>query len=180
MISRLTGTIVEQYEKAITIEVGGVGYLVYSPALFSIGEKQTIYTHMVIRDDAHELYGFVTPEEKQLFTILIGVSGVGPKTGLHMLSLYPIADLVSAIKSGDAKAISLVPGIGKKTAEKIVIDLKDKLDGFVASAVVQNDLFEALLSLGYKEHQIRSVVPQVDNMLSLEKQIATALQLIQK
>lgn len=136
---------------------------------------------MVVKEDAHELYGFVLPEEKILFQRLISVSGVGPKTALQMLTLYPINELVRAIRSGDAKTISLVPGIGKKTAEKVVIDLKDKLAEFEESATAPHrDLIEALLSLGYKDIQIRTVVSDIDGELPIEKQIMAALQLLQK
>ena len=182
MIARITGTIVDIVEKGVVIETGGLGYLVFTPfPPAQLGETMTLHTHMVIRDDAHELYGFATPTEKSLFSILISVSGVGPKTGLQMLTLYTLPELVRYIKEGDSKAIALVPGIGKKTAEKVVIDLKDKLDGFTASTNnVASDLIEALLSLGYKEMAIRNITSSVDGALPLPKQITIALQLLGK
>lgn len=181
MIARITGTVVELFEKGLIVEASGIGYAVYSTAIPSLGSLATLHTHMVIRDDAHELYGFTTVDEKTLFSILIGVSGVGPKTALQMLTLYPMSELAQSIKSGDAKAIGLVPGIGKKTAEKIIIDLKDKMDGFTTAAHgISHDLVDALLSLGYKEGQIRSVVGEIDIALPIEKQITAALQLLQK
>lgn len=181
MIARISGEIVEVAEKGIVIETGGVGYLVYSPFSAAVGDKVTLYTHLVVKEDAHELYGFAAPEEKVLFQRLISVSGVGPKTALQMLTLYPIDELVRAIRSGDAKTVALVPGIGKKTAEKVVIDLKDKLSEFEASEKAPHrDLIEALLSLGYKDIQIRPVVGSIDGTLPIEKQIMAALQLLQK
>lgn len=182
MIARITGTVVEVFEKGVVLETGGIGYSVYTPLLLPLGTETTLHTHMVVRDDAHELYGFESPEEKSLFCTLIGVSGVGPKTALHMLTLYPLPDLVRAIRVGDAKSISLVPGIGKKTAEKIVIDLKDKLAGFALSeeARATSDLVEALLSLGFKEVDVRSALPTVDTTLPLERQITVALQILKK
>ena len=181
MIARITGTVVEHIEKGIVVETNGIGYAVYTPAIPSLGTIVTLHTHLVIREDCQELYGFETPDEKLLFAKLIGVSGVGPKTGLQMLTLYPIGELVRIVRAGDSKAISLVSGIGKKTAEKIVIDLKDKLEQFAASEKgPEHDLIEALLSLGYKEFQIRSVVSDIDISLPIQKQIAQALQLIQK
>jgi holliday junction DNA helicase RuvA len=181
MIARITGTVVEIIEKGVVLENGGIGYCIFTPAPLPLGSVVTLHTHMVIRDDCHELYGFERIDEKTLFSTLISVSGVGPKTGLHMLTLYPLSELVRAIRSGDSKAISLVPGIGKKTAEKIVIDLKDKLAGYeVQEHAPSNDLVEALLSLGYKEMQIRGVIAEVDNSLKLEKQITLALQLLQR
>ncbi len=181
MIARVSGTVIEAFEKGVVIDTGPLAYSVFTPALLSIGTTITLHTHLVIRDDAHELYGFQHPEEKSLFSILIGVSGVGPKTALHMLTLYPIAELVGAIQRGDAKAISLVPGIGKKTAEKVVIDLKDKLAGFATSASnPSNELVEALLSLGFKDSDIRMALPTVDATLPLERQITIALQVLKQ
>lgn len=182
MIARITGTIVDVVEKGVVIETAGVGYLVFTafpPA--QLGDVITLHTHMVIRDDCHELYGFATIHEKALFSILISISGVGPKTALQMLTLYTLPELVRYIKNGDAKAVALVPGIGKKTAEKVVIDLKDKLDGFTAAEQgIGSDLVEALLSLGYKEIHIRTIAGTIDNALPLSKQITVALQLLGK
>lgn len=182
MIARITGTIIEMLDRGVVIETGGIGYLVFTPfPPAQLGDVATLHTHMVIRDDAHELYGFTSVMEKALFSILISVSGVGPKTALQMLTLYTLPELVRSIKDGDAKAVSLVPGIGKKTAEKVVIDLKDKLDGFTTAANgVSSDLLEALLSMGYKEHAIRSVLSTIDGELPLPKQITIALQLLGK
>jgi len=182
MIARITGTIVEILERAVIVETGGIGYLIATPSTTgTLGDTITFHTHLVIRDDAHELYGFTTTEEKDLFSTLISVSGVGPRTGLQMLMLYPINDLVRAIKNGDSKAISLVPGIGKKTAEKVIIDLKDKFKEFVfVDEDPKSDLVEALLSLGYKDTQVRDAITSIDPTLPLTKQIAQALQGIGK
>lgn len=182
MIARITGLVQEQTDKELIVDVGGIGYALSTPPIITTpGQNITLYTHLVIKDDAHELYGFQTPEEKSLFKILISVSGVGPKTALQMLTLYTLPDLVRIIKTGDAKAIALVPGIGKKTSEKVVIDLKDKVEGFaVSDHRASTDLVEALLSLGYKDAQIRPVVGEVDAKLPIEKQITEALKRIQK
>jgi Holliday junction DNA helicase RuvA len=182
MIAQISGVIIEQKDKEVVIDVGGIGYCVFTPLMIlNTGEKATFYTHLVIKDDAHELYGFQNKDEKDLFKILIGVSGVGPKTALQMLTLYTLPDLVQIIRSGDAKAIALVPGIGKKTSEKVVIDLKDKVENFTSSEHrASTDLVEALLSLGYKDAQIRPVVGLVDASLPIEKQITEALKLVQK
>lgn len=182
MIAHITGTIIDYTDKEVVLEVAGIGYSVFTPIIdVSTGTTLTLYTHQVIKDDAHELYGFTTKEERSLFRILIGVSGVGPKTALQMLTLYTLPDLVRIIKTGDAKAIALVPGIGKKTSEKVVIDLKDKVDAFESATThTSTDLVEALLSLGYKEHQIRPITGSIDATLPIEKQITQALQKIQK
>ncbi len=179
MIARITGTVVELIEKGVVVDTAGLGYSVFTPAALELGVVTTLHTHLVIREDCQELYGFETSTEKTLFSKLISVSGVGPKTALHMLTLYPMKELVRIITSGDAKAISLVPGLGKKTAEKIIIDLKDKLAAFEsADAGPESDLVEALLSLGYKEQQVRSVIPSVDVTTPLQAQIRAALQLL--
>ena len=181
MISRITGKVVEQTEKGVVVETGGIGYMIFTPLLPSLDSIAIFYTHMVIRDDAHELYGFEKPEEKTLFTILIGVTGVGPKIALQMMTLYTTGELVGAIRSGDVKAIALTPGIGKKTAEKVIIDLKDKLDKFQTTEKrVGSDLTEALLSLGFKEFDIRGIASNIDSKLPIEKQIKEALQLLRK
>lgn len=182
MIARISGILLEQKDKELIIDVGGIGYAVSTPpCTLPTGQAVTLYTHLVIKDDAHELYGFQTPEEKDLFKILISVSGVGPRTALQMLTLYTLPDLVRIIKTGDSKAIALVPGIGKKTSEKVVIDLKDKVDGFTISEHrASTDLVEALMSLGYKDAQIRNVVGEIDSKIPIEKQITEALKRIQK
>ncbi len=181
MIARITGSVLETFEKGVVLNTGPLAYTVYTPSIFSVGDEVVLHTQLIIRDDAHELYGFATPQEKALFSILIGVSGVGPKTALGMLCLYTLPDLVRSIRTGDAKAIALVPGIGKKTAEKVVIDLKDKVEGFdTGGAPASIDLIEALRSLGYKEHDIRTVISSVDIALPIEKQITLALQKLQK
>lgn len=182
MIARISGVLLEQKDKELIIDVGGLGYAVsVPPCVLNPGEIVTLYTHQVIKDDAHELYGFQSPEEKDLFKILISVSGVGPRTALQMLTLYTLPDLVRIIKTGDAKAIALVPGIGKKTSEKVVIDLKDKVDNFsISDTRASTDLVEALMSLGYKDAQIRNVVGEIDATLPIEKQITEALKNMQK
>jgi len=173
---------VDIQERSVVLETGGIGYLIFTPLPpLQFGDTITLHTHMVVREDGQELYGFPTVAEKSLFSVLIGVSGVGPKTALQMLTLYTLPDLVRSIKNGDAKAIALVPGIGKKTAEKVIIDLKDKLEGYTAAeGSISSDLLEALLSLGYKEGAIRGVLSSVDSELPIEKQITAALQLLTK
>lgn len=181
MIAKITGTVIEVSEKTAVIETGGIGYMIFTPATPMLGQTASLYTQLIIKDDAHELFGFETPEEKKLFTTLISVNGVGPKTALHMLTLYPLSILVQTIKNGDSKSISLVPGIGKKTAEKVIIDLKDKLSDFVITdQTPQTDLIEALLSLGYKDVQVREVALSIDSTLPLPKQITEALRQLGK
>ncbi len=181
MISQITGTIVDKNDKEVVLEVCSIGYTISCLPLNKTEGIITLYTHQVIKDDSHELYGFETKEERNLFKILICVSGVGPRTALAMLALYTLPDLVRIIKNSDSKAISLVPGIGKKTSEKIVIDLKDKVENFETSIGSTNtDLVDALMSLGYKEYQIRNISGNIDEKMPIEKQITEALKLMQK
>lgn len=182
MIAHISGEIVEVTEQGIVVDVGGVGYQLYTPSgTTAIGTTQTFFTVEINREDTHDLYGFVTREEKELFTMLISVSGVGPKSALGILSLYPPATILSFIAKNDPKSLSLAPGIGKKSAEKIILELRDKLPKLSGSAgPTQTDIVEALMSLGYRDIQIRTVISAIDATLPLETQIRTALQLLQK
>lgn len=181
MIALIRGTVIDTIDKGVIVDTGALGYAVYTPTPIGIGADVTLYTHLVIRDDAHELYGFESAAERSLFSTLISVSGVGPKTALGMLAMYPLPELVRAIRSGDAKAISLVSGVGKKTAEKVVIDLKDKLAAFESAAYTDtNELVEALLSLGFKDVDIRTTLPSIDTTVPLEQQITLALRELKK
>lgn len=182
MIAHVSGEIVEVTERGIVVDVAGIGYHLFTPSgTATLGTRQTFFTVEINREDTHDLYGFVTREEKELFTLLISVSGVGPKSALGILSLYPPATILSFIAKGDAKSISLAPGIGKKSAEKIILELRDKLPKLAeSSGPTQTDIVEALISLGYRDIQIRTVISAIDDSLPLETQIRTALQLLQK
>jgi Holliday junction DNA helicase RuvA len=138
----------------VVIAVGGVGYEVQVPAstlakLPPVGKPARIHTRMVVRDDATTLYGFVSTEERELFDLLVTVTGVGPKVALAFLSALSVDALRRAVASGDVAALTVVPGVGKKVAQRVVLDLKDKLGGDVV--VIEGplaDVREALLSLG--------------------------------
>jgi Holliday junction DNA helicase RuvA len=181
MISHITGTIVEHFDRGVILENNGIGYEIFTTSAPSVGDNCTLYIHEVIKDDTHDLYGFMTKKERLLFTLLIGVSGVGPKTALNMLSLYDAETLGSMIRQSDTRGVSLTPGIGKKTAERLVIELKDKMALFTQeTSKEQTDLYEALLSLGYKDHIIKEIIPHIDTTLSLQQQIGSALRQLQK
>jgi Holliday junction DNA helicase RuvA len=137
MIASLRGTILEKHPNQVILEAAGVGYDVQIPistytVLASAGETTAlkIYTH--VREDALQLFGFATPEEKLVFEKLIGISGIGPKLGITVLSGLPVADLIAAIRESDLQRLVRIPGVGKKTAERIVLELKDKLIGIEA------------------------------------------------
>lgn len=179
MITHLSGTLVESLPTQIVIDVGGVGYHVLIPLssydkLPATGSQLKILTHLSIREDAHVLFGFATSGERDLFRLLVThVSGIGPKTALDVLSGTSVASFKAAVVAGDIAALSRVKGIGKKTAERIVVELKDKV-GIAAAweaasaghaptpeEVKVNDAVLALIALGYKQVDAHKAVKSV-------------------
>jgi Holliday junction DNA helicase RuvA len=166
MIAQLRGTILEKHPNQIILDAGGVGYDVQIPistftALAEPGATATLRIHTHVREDALLLFGFATPEEKTVFERLISVSGIGPKLAITVLSGLPTADLVTAIRASDLARLVRIPGIGKKTAERIVLELKDKLMAVDASgkptpiadagptySTLERDVVSALQNLG--------------------------------
>ncbi len=187
MIALIKGTVTDKDDRGVTIDTGSIGYFIaipeYTKDSLIVGEPVTFVTHLVIRDDAHELYGFSSKPEKDLFLMLISVSGVGPRTSLHILSSFPLTRLVGTIRNGTGKELSVVPGIGKKTAEKIVLELRDKMKHFAIETTeeaVNHDAYEALVALGYKEYKIHEVLGQIDQSKPAQTQIKEALKLLGK
>jgi len=172
VIGRLSGTLVEARPDRVLLDVGGVGYDVAIPlgtftALPPAGERATLQIHTVVREDAILLYGFATASEKTVFERLIGVSGVGPKVALTVLSGLPLPELVGAIASQNARRLATIPGIGKKLAERLGLELKEKMEGlFLGSASEKpaprttsaEDAVGALKNLGYKDAQAEAAV----------------------
>jgi len=165
MIGSLRGRIVAKAPPQLLLEVGGVGYELEAPmstfyGLPAIGEEARLLTHLVVREDAHILYGFATAAERQLFRNLLKVSGVGPKLALAILSGTTVEGFAACVTSNDATALTRIPGIGRKIAERLVIEMRDRLtaDGGAANvsapdAVVvgaEGEAFAALVALGYK------------------------------
>lgn len=177
MISYIIGAVDSIESDRVIIENNGIGYNIFMPGtsleMIGIGEKIKIYTYFSVREDAMQLFGFLSKEELELFKKLISVSGVGPKGGLAILSACPGDTLQMAIISGDAKAISKAQGIGAKTAQRIIIELKDKIDindiisvdaaeAVNTNSAVQSDVVEALLALGYSRTDALNAVKKVD------------------
>ncbi|MFH1542491.1 MAG: Holliday junction branch migration protein RuvA [bacterium] len=177
MISHLNGILEHIDKNYIVVDVGNIGYHVSVPAsvlarLPQVGQQVKLYTHQVVREDDISLYGFLTKEERSLFRILLSVSGIGPKVSLTMLSSFPIDQLVTAITQGNVDLISSVPGIGKKTAQKLVIELKDKVAkaysikpsemslGIPGETPAVSDAISALIALGYSPREARSAIMQ--------------------
>ena len=166
MIGKLTGTLIEKNPPEVLLDVHGVGYEVQVPMstfynLPGLGEKVSLLTHFIVREDAQLLYGFATPQERQTFRELIKVSGVGPRTALSVLSGMGADDLVQAVTLQEAGRLVKVPGIGKKTAERLLLELKGKLGdaigGSGAAAQIksdaQGDILQALVALGYSDKE---------------------------
>ncbi|MGZ6970720.1 MAG: Holliday junction branch migration protein RuvA [Thermoanaerobaculia bacterium] len=172
MIARLSGTVLDLRTDRLVLDVGGVGYDLAIPlgtfsALPPAGEKATVHVHTHVREDALQLFGFSTPQEKYVFERLISVSGIGPKVALTVLSGLPLPELIGAIVSQNARVLATIPGVGKKLAERLGLELKEKLASFgigagapsasgKASAV--EDAIGALENLGYKLAQAEQAV----------------------
>lgn len=183
MIGRLSGLVVGIRSESVILDVNGVGYEVaMSPkaiASMPINEPHTIHTHLHVREDGMSLFGFVTEADRDVFRILLGASGVGPRVAMGMLSVFSADALRKVVASEDVDALTQVPGIGRRTAQKIVLDLKPKLadleadvlDGASPSAQVR----EALESLGYAPAEIRAVLPHLDTSAPIPEQIRRAL-----
>ncbi len=193
MIGRLTGTLLEKQPPQIVVDVAGVGYEVDVPMssfynLPAIGEKVALVTHFVVREDAQQLYGFLSQHERAAFRELIRISGVGPKLALSVLSGLSVDDLANCIALQDAGRLTKVPGIGKKTAERLLLELKGKLADALpraggtsgASASVANDALNALLALGYSDKEALPALKQLPEGLSLEESIRQSLKLLAK
>ena len=172
MISFLKGKIQNKSLGFIIMRVGDVGYKVYvNTALWAdlkVGEEKEVYTHQHVREDALDLFGFKNPEELELFELLISISGVGPKTALGVLSVGTVNDIKDSIAQGDAHLLTKVSGIGKKTAERVVLELKDKmpvLGRSVSGGESGNNMgdeIDALMALGYNLQQAREALKKVD------------------
>jgi Holliday junction DNA helicase RuvA len=161
MIAHLRGLLFSKHPNQAVIEAGGVGYdVTITIPTFSelpaVGEQVALHIHTHVREDALALFGFLRAEEKQLFERLIQVSGIGPKLAITILSGMPAAEMVTAIRGGDSARLTRIPGIGKKTAERMVLELRDRLAEFTATAEaptaspVEEDVLSALLNLGYQ------------------------------
>lgn len=193
MIGRLTGTLLEKHPPQILVDVHGVGYEVDVPMstfynLPAVGEKLSLYTHFSVREDAQQLYGFLTTKEREVFRLLIRISGVGPKLALAVLSGLSVDELAQAVTLQESSRLTRIPGVGKKTAERLLLELKGKLAdalhaGPAAAATpagIQADALHALLALGYSDREAVPVVRQLPEGLSLEEAIRQALKLLAK
>src|SRR6516164_5594611 len=166
MISRLRGTVVARTPSGLVLEVGGVGYLVAATPRVTarVGEEAVVETHLHVREDALQLYGFAAAEERELFELLLGVSGIGPKVALAIVSGSAPAELRRAIARDDLARFEAIPGIGRKTAQRVVMELKDKLGGPTAVEPGGGDLMarDALVELGWSLADADRALAEVD------------------
>ena len=192
MIGRLSGTLLEKTPPLVLIDCNGVGYECEVPMstfynLPAIGEKVVMLTHFVVREDAQLLYGFGSSQERATFRQLLKVNGIGAKSALSILSGLSIEDLVQAVAMQEPAMLTRVPGIGKKTAERLLLELKDKftIEHAVAAGSVQpassaSDILNALLALGYKDKEAVTAIKLLDKDVSVTDGIRQALKLLTK
>lgn len=192
MIGRLTGILLEKQPPQVLLDVNGVGYEIDVPMstffdLPATGEQATLFTHLLIREDAHLLFGFATEPERKLFRQLIKITGVGARTALALLSGMNVAELHQAVSAHDSSRLVKIPGIGKKTAERLLLELRDKFKNEQSEAVQveseshhANDIFNALLSLGYNEKEANWAVKQIPAETTVTEGIRQALQKLSK
>jgi Holliday junction DNA helicase RuvA len=190
VIGRIQGILVEKNFPQVIVSCHGVGYEIDVPMstfypLPRTGEEVTLLTHLVVREDAHLLYGFLTAAERTAFRQLLKISGVGPKVALAVLSGLSVDDLAAAVTNGDAGRLTKVPGIGKKTAERLVLELRDKVPKVTGTARAESpdgggDVIGALLGLGYNEREAQAAVKQLPADLQLADAIRQALRLLAK
>ena len=169
MIAHLRGRLISKHPNQAVVEAGGVGYdVTISVPTFSelpaVGSEVALHIHTHVREDALALYGFLRPEERQLFEKLLTVSGIGPTLAIKVLSGMPIPEMVASIRANDFVRLTKIPGVGRKTAERMCVELRDKLEGFgapqpiVAHSAVEEDVISALTNLGYQRAVAEKVV----------------------
>lgn len=183
MISQIRGIILEKQPPQLIIDVHGIGYELSAPMntfyqLPDIGQEVTLFTHFVVREDAHQLYGFDTQETRHLFRTLLKVNGVGPRSAITILSSTTTDEFVRSVLNHDAGSLTRLPGIGKKTAERLIMEMADKLTDWYQTNPQQNtafpqqtgsrhhilqDAISALVSLGYKQQEANRLIGKIDN-----------------
>ncbi len=191
MISRLTGTLTTKLPDHCIVDVGGVGYCVHTSLttfgmLPDLNQEISLDIHTYVREDILQLFGFSTPDEKFLFQKLISISGVGPKMAIAILSGLPAEVLVQAIGGGDHNRLSMIPGVGKKTADRIIVELKDRIGkDFISTGKqlptaiddIQEDVVSALINLGYKRQIAEKALIKIEisDSMRIEEVIRSAL-----
>lgn len=187
MIAHITGTVIDTNERFVIVETNGIGYKVFvsadTLASLRIGAQTSLFTYLAVREDALDLYGFSSADQQFFFEMLLSVSGIGPKSALSILSITSIDTLKKAIATGDISYLTKVSGIGRKTAEKIVIELRDKLaahkDDTGTNLSGEHDVLEALKSIGYSQNEARDVLKDIDPTITdINARIKAALKIL--
>ena len=192
MIGRIAGTLLEKNPPSILVDANGIGYEIDVPMstlynLPAVGEQVTLLTHLTVREDAHQLYGFATAAERQAFRELIRISGVGARTALAVLSGLSVAELAQAVSLQESARLTRIPGIGKKTAERLLLELKGKLGAALDAPAAGSaaggdsaDILRALMALGYNEREAALAVRQVPAGTGVSDGIRLALKSLAK
>jgi Holliday junction DNA helicase RuvA len=191
LIGKISGKLIERHPPQVVVDVHGVGYEIDVPMstfyqLPANGSEVTLYTHLIVREDAHQLYGFASEQERRVFRQLLKISGVGARTALSVLSGMSVSDLYEAVSAQDSGRLIKVPGIGRKTAERLLLELKDKLDVMVVSATAtaaagtSSDILNALLALGYHDKEAQWAIRQLPGSTVVTEGIRQALKLLSK
>ena len=196
MIGRITGTLIEKNPPSITVDVQGIAYEIDVPMstfynLPAAGERVSLHTHLIVREDGHFLYGFASQDERSAFRQLLKISGIGARTALAVLSGMSVMELAQAVALQEAGRLTKVPGIGKKTAERLLLELRVRLPKTLATAGARvgagdaapdaaSDIMNALLALGYNEREALSAMKGLTPDISVSDGIRAALKLLSK
>lgn len=192
MIGRISGLLLEKHPPLVLVDVQGVGYEIDVPMstfyqLPGIGESVALHIHLMVREDAHLLFGFITDAERALFRQLTKISGIGARTSLAILSGLSVSDLHRAVLSQDSIRLTKIPGIGKKTAERLLLELRDKIDPILAHPETgltipdaDRDMLNALLSLGYNDREASWAVKQLPEGVTVSDGIMQCLRFLSK
>jgi len=194
MIGRISGILLEKKPPQILVEAGGIGYEIDVPMstffdLPACGEKVVLHTHFAVREDGHFLYGFATHEERAVFRQLIKISGIGARTALGVLSGLPVSELAQAVALQETGRLVKIPGIGKKTAERLLLELRGKFDALPGMAQPRpgapapnnrGDILNALLALGYSEREALAAMKGLDDDIAVSEGIRLALRQLAK
>ncbi|MXS80941.1 Holliday junction DNA helicase subunit RuvA [Nitrosomonas eutropha] len=192
MIGRITGLLLEKHPPLVLVDVQGTGYEIDVPMstfckLPDIGKKVTLHTHFWVREDVHLLFGFMTEQERALFRQLTKISGIGARTGLAILSGLSVTDLHQAVVSQDSIRLTKIPGIGKKTAERLLLELRDKIDPVAilsetgpTASNVDKDILSALLALGYNGREVNRALEQLSEGVTVSDGIMQSLKFLSK
>jgi holliday junction DNA helicase RuvA len=190
VIGRIAGKLLSKHPPQIVVDVHGIGYELDVPMstlyqLPATGSDVTLLTHLIVREDAHQLYGFFSEGERALFRRLLKISGVGARTALAVLSGMSVADVKQAVSQQDSGRLTRIPGIGKKTAERLLLELKDKLDIAVVAVPAEavaasSDVIDALLALGYNDKEAQFAVKHLESSVTVTEGIRQALKVLSK